>query len=87
MRCFALESINSPVDWHIHLTPTEQANAYVEKWGRCLKACAELVASTNNLFGSIASPEVCKETVYSVKGQRYIAGVYFVCGELFLSEY
>ena len=44
------------------------------QWKKCLDKCHTLINDTNNILSTIQSPAVCKEVVYSVKGQRLLQG-------------
>ena len=45
-----------------------------ELWQRCLQSCWEILTLANDVLSSIMSPVVCREVVYSCRGQRFIQG-------------
>ena len=53
-----------------------QERAYGAMWMEMLERALEITSATNHVITSITSPDVCKQVVYSCKGQRFINGFY-----------
>lgn len=51
-----------------------------ELWQRVLQGCWEILTLANDVLTSIQSPQVCKEVVYSLQGQRFIQDLSAVHG-------